>query len=81
MNKEIKKWSVEYDHRDGRKGIVEVTTEIEESANFQYGNGKSGMLTVGHYKEGYDLRYNTGDLHMAMIKDYFGKGLVRATEV
>ena len=78
----MKKWVVEYDHKDGRKGTIEVTTEIAKSGAFQYGNGKSGMLTVGDFRQGYDLRYcRRKDLDMVMIEDYFGKGLVKATEV
>lgn len=77
-----KKWNVEYDHKDGRKGTIEVRTEVEESNGFQYGNGKSGALFIGGSVHGYDLRYNKEkDLHMAMIKEYFGKGLVKATEI
>ena len=82
MATEVKRWSVEYDHHDGRKGTVGVVTEIRKSAGFQYGNGKSGALTVDGYPFiGYDLRYCGGNLHMAMIKEYFGKGLVAATEI
>lgn len=82
MATEVKRWSVEYDHHDGRKGTVGVVTEIKKSAGFQYGNGKSGALTVDGYPFiGYDLRYCGGNLHIAMIKEYFGKGLVAATEI
>lgn len=82
MNKEIKKWNVEYNHRDGRKGTIEAITEIGDSQSFNYGNGKYGGLVVGDWEQGYDLRYcMEKDLHMVMIKDYFGKGLVKATEV
>ena len=77
---ETKKWIVEYDHEDGRSGKVEVTTEIMKSGGFQYGNGKSGALIVDGYPTGYDLRYCNGDLHMVMIRTYFGRGLVKATE-
>lgn len=73
---------MEYDHKDGRKGTVGVVTEIKKSAGFDYGNGKCGALTVDGYPfVGYDLRYNSGNLHLAMIKDYFGAGLVAATEI
>lgn len=79
---ETKKWIVEYSHADGRNGTVKVTTEISKSGCFDYGNGKSGALFVDGYTNVYDLRYNTADdLHMEMIKDYFGNGLVKATEV
>ena len=90
MNKEIKRWSIEYSNNRGRSGtveVVEVTTEIMKSGGFQYGNGKSGVLieeSAGypHGKAYYDLRYNReNDLHMVMIEDYFGKGLVKATEI
>lgn len=79
---ETKKWNVSYSHEDGRNGVVEVTTEITKSGCFDYGNGKSGALIVDGYPNGYDLRYcGEKDLHMAMIKHYFGKGLVKATEL
>lgn len=79
---ETKKWSVEYSHDDGRSGTVKVTTEVGKSGAFQYGNGKSGALTVDGFTQGYDLRYcNRKDLHMVMLEDYFGKGLVKATEI
>lgn len=77
-----KKWKIEYSHADGRSGCVEVTTEIGKSGAFQYGNGKSGALTVDGYTQTYDLRYcGCEDLHMVMIEDYFGNGLVKATEI
>jgi hypothetical protein len=79
---EIKKWMVQYDHSDGRKGIVRVTTEVRKSSDFKYGNGKTGSLTVGEYTAYYDLRYNHAkNLHVEMLKDYFGEGLVSAKEV
>lgn len=79
---ETKRWSIEYSHSDGRAGTIEATTEISKSGAFSYGNGKSGALTIDGYPTVYDLRYNSSkDLHMAMIEDYFGKGLVRATEI
>lgn len=81
MGKEVKKWVVEYNHSDGRSGTIECITEVGKSGSFDYGNGKSGVLTVGDFVQGYDLRYNSSkDLHVAMLEDYFGKGLVRATE-
>lgn len=79
---EHKEWIVEYSHEDGRSGSVKVITEICKSGGFQYGNGKSGMLAVGGTMQIYDLRYNRArNLHMVMLKDYFGKGLVKATAV
>ena len=79
---ETKKWSVEYSHSDGRAGVIKVTTEIWESSGGFFGNGKSGALIIDEYLNVYDLRYNTAeDLHMEMIKDHFGKGLVKATEI
>lgn len=79
---EIKKWEVEYSHDDGRSGTVEITTKVGESGAFQYGNGKCGALIDGKHREGYDLRYcREKDLHRAMLEDYFGKGLVKATEI
>lgn len=79
---ETKKWSIEYSHADGRRGTIKATTEISKSGCFDYGNGKSGALIIDGYPNVYDLRYNTAeDLHMEMIKDYFGKGLVKATEL
>lgn len=84
MKKETKRWLVDYSHDDGRKGTVQVTTEIMKSGGFQYGNGKSGVLienSVG-YHHGYDLRYcKEKDLHMVMIREFFGKGLIKASEV
>ena len=78
---EFKKWSVQYNHNDGRSGVVEVITEINKAKAFEYGNGKCGRLTVGEFQQVYDLRYNSSkDLHMAMLRDYFGDGLVKATE-
>lgn len=77
-----KTWLVKFDHADGRKGEIKVTTELQKAEGFQYGNGISGCLTAGDYPRFYDLRYNTEkDLHMVMLKDYFGEGLVSATEI
>lgn len=82
MQKDTKRWSIEYSHKDGRSGTVNVTTEVGESGGFQYGNGKGGALIIDGYPYGYDLRYSReSDLHMAMIEDYFGSGLVKATEI
>jgi hypothetical protein len=83
MNKigEVKKWTVAYAHNDGRHGTVEATTEIQKSGGFQYGNGKAGGLTVDGQTRGYDLRYASGDLHRVMLDEYFGDGLVEATEI
>lgn len=82
MRMEKKNWIVKYSHKDGRNGTVEATTEIEKSAAFAYGNGKSGMLTVGNFMQAYDLRYNREkNLHMVMLKNYFGSGFVEATEI
>lgn len=79
----FKRWIVEYDHKDGRKGTVEIETEVTKSPCFEYGNGKAGILRIQKYKESklYDLRYcKEKDLHRAMVKDFFGDGLVKATE-
>ena len=82
MMSETRKWSVEYSHSDGRAGVIEVTTEVSKSEAFAYGNGKSGALIIGEYPNVYDLRYNSAkDLHIEMIKDYFGNGLVKAVEI
>ena len=87
MTPEKKSWMVKYNHIDGRKGTVKVTTEIQDSFSFDYGNGKCGLLTVsdlGRYPshQVYDLRYNNAkDLHMVMIESYFGSGLVEAKEI
>ena len=82
MASEKKNWLVKYDHKDGRKGTVEVTTEIQGSSCFAYGNRKAGMLTVGNFNQAFDLRYNReSDLHMVMIGSYFGKGLLEAKEI
>lgn len=79
---ERKNWVVNYSHKDGRHGTVNVMTEIDESKAFNYGNNKCGLLTVGEFSQGYDLRYNhEKDLHMVMMRDYFGDGLVSAIEV
>ena len=81
MTKEVKKWDVEYSHDDGRNGVVEVVTEVGKSDAFNYENGKCGALTVGDFMQGYDLRYcREKDLHMVMLKEYFGNGLVKAEE-
>lgn len=81
MMSEVKYWKVEYDHKDGRKGIVDVKTEVTESKAFKYGNGKAGFLTVDGYTQQLDLRYiNEKDLHMVMLQNYFEDGLVTAIE-
>ena len=78
----IKTWVVEYDHKDGRCGTINVTTEVVKGDGFQYGNGMHGALTINGNVQGYDLRYSRQkDLHMAMLEEHFGKGLVKATEV
>ena len=82
MKRERKEWMVEYSHDDGRSGKVKVITEITKSKAFTYGNGKSGGIIIGDFEQRYDLRYSTEkDLHMVMIKEYFGKGLVTATPI
>ena len=82
MEKDIKKWKVKYDHKDGRNGEVDAVTEILKSGTFEYGNGKVGKLIINGVMQGYDLRYNKEkDLHMVMLKDYFGNGLVEAKEI
>lgn len=82
MESEVKRYEVEYDHEDGRKGTIIVTTEVQDSGATKYGNGKGGRLTPqGCEGFGYDLRYAHGDLHMVMIRNYFGDGLVSATEL
>ena len=82
MDKENKKWRVTYAHDDGRSGTIEVETEVGKSAAFQYGNGKYGVLIVGDFEQGYDLRYSSAkNLHMVMLEEYFGKGLVTAEEI
>ena len=79
---EQKKWKVQYNHADGRHGTVEITTEVGESQAFKYGNGKYGAIIDGDFEQSYDLRYvNAKDLHRVIIEDYFGKGLVSATEI
>ena len=82
MEKDIKKWKVKYDYKDGRSGEVDTVTEILKSGAFDYGNGKTGQLIVNSIIQDYDLRYNKErDLHMVMLKDYFGNGLVEAKEI
>lgn len=77
---QTKRWVIEYDHKDGRAGTVEATTDIVKVEG-QYGNGKSGSLSINGYDNLFDLRYCTeDDLHMAMINQYFGNGLVKAVE-
>lgn len=75
-----KTWNVSYDHKDGRKGTVKVITEVERG-NSMYGNEKHGRLTIVASSVVYDLRYNKGNLHMAMLKNYFGSGFVNAVEI
>ena len=78
---ETKYWIVEYKYSDGRHGKVYVTTIVSKSESFEYGNGKSGLLTVDGIDWGYDLRYSLeDDLHLAMIKDFFGSGFTSAYE-
>lgn len=80
--KDTKMWMVKYNHNDGRNGKVKVTTEIHKSADFEYGNHKTGSVTVEGYTRYYDLRYCTAqDLHTAMVEDYFGGGLQGVTEI
>lgn len=57
-----------------------METEVGDSEAFRYGNGKYGALIIRDFEQGYDLRYARGDLHMVMIRDYFGDGLVTAKE-
>ena len=80
--REVKNWRVEYSHDDGRSGTVEIITKVDESPAFHYGNGKCGVLVDNGNRESYDLRYcREEDLHRAMLDDYFGKGLVKVTEL
>ena len=82
MEKEVKRWNVKYSHKDGRNGEVKAITEVGESGAFKYGNCKAGALIINGYTNGYDLRYcREKDLHMVMLKEYFGKGLVEAIEI
>ena len=82
MANEVKRWRVKYSHNDGRSGEVEAITKVSESGAFQYGNGKAGALIVDGYTYRHDLRYcKEKDLHMVMLKEYFGNGLVTAIEV
>ena len=82
MYMDKKKWKVDYKHSDGREGTVRVTTELQKSGAFGYGNGMGGQLTVDTYERSYDLRYcKEKDLHMVMLKEYFGAGFVSADEV
>jgi len=80
--RETKKWRIDYDHKDGRHGTMEVTTEIGDSTLFQYGNGKYGAIFCDDFEQGYDLRYcRSKDLHRVILDEFFGDGLVRATEI
>ena len=79
---ETKKWRVDYDHKDGRHGTVEVSTEVGETGAFKYGNGKYGAIICDGFEQGYDLRYsNSKDLHRVILNEFFGEGLVKATEI
>ena len=81
MIAETKNWIINYREIDGSVGTLNATTEISASGFFAYGNGKAGALIINEYPTVDDLRYNTSkDLHMAMIKDYFGSNLIKATE-
>lgn len=76
-------WVISYDHDDERKGKVLVKTELHalpEKEN-QYGKPVCGRLIIGDWDKLYDLRYEKGDLHSIMIKDWFGKGLVDIQEI
>lgn len=83
MNEETKKWKIQFDHHDGRAGIVYATTTISKSKSFNYGNGLCGILVIDDFNWSYDLRYMIpGDLHRAMINDLFGtRNLVDVSEV
>ena len=82
VEKDIRKWVVRSGNcKDYVVNSFDVTTMVEDSAGFQYGNGKCGVLTLEGYTYSYDLRYCKGDLHMAMIEMYFGKNLVDAVDV
>lgn len=84
MKEETKRWMVEYSHADGRSGVVEVATVIGKSETAKYGNRMYGGLSIVSFgfQQSYDLRYcKEKDLHMVMLKDYFGRGLVKAIEI
>lgn len=83
MNEETKKWKIQYDYHDGRKGTDIVTTIITKSKSFNYGNGLCGILVIDDFNWSYDLRYMIpGDLHRAMINELFGsRNLVDVSEV
>lgn len=82
MTKETKRWKVEFDYKDGRKGTVEFITEVGESDGFRYGNGKYGALIDGNFEQANDLRYvPANDLHRVILNEYFGDGLVKAEEL
>ena len=82
MTKDIKKWKVKYDHKDGRSREVDVITKIFYSGAFDYGNQTGGELIVNGAVQGYDLRYSKErDLHRTMLEDYFGNGLAEAREI
>lgn len=79
---ETKNWEIEYSHDDGRAGTVRARTEISKSEEYTYGNKKYGALRINGEPVIYDLRYNRAkDLHLVMLQEYFGNGLVRAIEV
>lgn len=73
--KEVKNWSIEYDHGEG-KGITDAVTEVIDNDDRTY-----GTITVEGHTRQYDLRYTKGNLHRAMIGDFFRSGLIKATAV
>ena len=82
MKNGTKKWKVVYSHDDGRSGTVEAVTELQKDESIMYGNKTYGSLSVNNERVNvYDLRYSRGDLHRIMLEEYFGQGLVEATEL
>lgn len=76
--REIMNWIVFFDHHDGRSGKVSVSTILEKVPESRYGNKTYGSICVADddlSSRTYDLRYETGNLHLLMIEDFFGSGL------
>lgn len=75
-----KKWVVEYDHKDGRKGKANAITTLCK-VDDTYGNQTYGHFETEHYATNYDLRYcRESDLHRVMLESYFGDGIVNVFE-
>ena len=75
------------DESEWDEAFLYIRTEVGKSGAFEYGNGKAGAIffaqdnpkfgyKAGKLIEGYDLRYcPEKDLHIAMLKEYWGRNL------